>query len=295
VTGSSDHDLLLEVKKEVVEVVAFRNRGIATTEVADGFDAVLAKNGIKVPKDLDANRFVLHLYLNRGHDTRIERRDLISLRDQMEQNADLVAVLRNPRVNFEPDMKRRLVRATTAKIRHGEFAGTEHLATESEPFHTIDEALAERATFEAWRDSQQRVLKTMADWVAWQDYRASALARRSSGARVRVTRGGAADVLKRQFLRALVRGVWGVSLDGRTHEDVAAWLTVRGYPTTVSGVKNATRPYAKPAESVVAAVPAALELLRELVAEFPGLEVERLFGSKGHQAVRAYLAEVAAP
>jgi hypothetical protein len=242
----------------------------------------------------DANHFVLDLYLNRGHDTRVERRDLISLRDQMEQDADLVSILRSPRVKFEPDMKRRLVRATVAAIGHGDFAGTEQLATESEPFDTVEHALEERAVFEAWRDAQQRVLKTMADWQAWQDYRASVLARRRTGAGIWVTGGGAADVLKRQFLRALVRGTWGASLDGRTHEGVAGWLTARGYPTTLSAVKNATRPGNEPAEGVVAGVPASLELLRQLVAEFPGLEVERLFAPADAAAARVHLVGVSA-
>jgi hypothetical protein len=293
----SDHDLLLEVKKEVVEVVAFRNRGIATTASVEGSDPVLAKNGIKVPKGSVANDFVLEKYLTRTRDTRIERRDLISLRDQTEQDADLVSIPRNPRVNFEPDMKRRLVRATTATIRHGEFAGAEHLAAESEPFDTVEEALLERATFEAWRAQEgplnTGVLKTMDDWRSWDDYRASSYARRGAGAGIRVTRGGSADVLKRQFLRALVRGMWGISPGGRTHEDVAAWLSVRGYPTTVSAVKNATRSTSAPVEGAVAAVPASLELLRELIAEFPGLEVARVFAPEDSGAVRTFLSGLA--
>lgn len=286
----SDHEELLEVKKEVTEVVAFRNRGIATTAAAEGSDPVLAKNGIKVPRGVDANRFVLDLFLTRQHDTRVERRDLIPLREQMAQGADLVSILRSPRVNFEPDMKRRLVRASAATIGHGEFAGAIHLATESEPFETAEAALEERATFEAWRDRQKRVLKTEEDWEAWLDYRASTRARRGAGAGIRVGKGGAAGVLKRQFLRALVRGVWGVSLDGRTHEGVAAWLTGRGYPTSVSDVKNATRRCSALAEGAVAAAPASLALLRVLVAEFPGLEVDRLFAPGDADAVRACLA-----
>ena len=118
---------LLEVKKNALEVVVFRNRGIATTAAADGQDPVLAKNGIKVTTEHDANRFMLGLYLNRNHDTRVERRDWIPLRDQMEQEADLVSVLRSPRGNFEPAVKRRRVRTSVDAIGHGDFAGAEHL------------------------------------------------------------------------------------------------------------------------------------------------------------------------
>ena len=69
-------------------------------------------------------------------------------------------------------------------------------------------------------------------------------------------------MLKRQFLRALVRNLWGVALDGRTHEDVAHWLTVRGYSTTVSDVKNATRRNPAPVDGAVATVDSSLALLR---------------------------------
>jgi NAD-dependent oxidoreductase involved in siderophore biosynthesis len=75
---------------------------------------------------------------------------------------------------------------------------------------------------------------------------------------------------------------------------VAGWLTARGYPTTLSAVKNATRPGNEPAEGVVAGVPASLELLRQLVAEFPGLEVERLFAPADAAAARVHLVGVSA-
>lgn len=44
---------------------------------------------------------MLDLYLHCEHGTRIERQDLIPLRDQMQMDADLVSIKRNPRVNFE--------------------------------------------------------------------------------------------------------------------------------------------------------------------------------------------------
>ena len=282
-----DHAELLEVKKQAEEVVAFRNRGIATTDAADGSAPVLAKNGIKVPKGEDANRFVLEKYLGRNFDTRIARSELIPLREQLEKNADLVAILRAPRVNFEPDMKRRLVGAHVAEIRRGEFAGVQHLATTSEPYGTVEEALLTRSVFEAWRHVHKGVLKTKEDWDSWQDYFASTMTRRASGGSHRVTRGGSEDVLKRMFLRALVRGQWGLALGGRSHKDVARWLTERGHPTTLEVVKNATRPTSVLTERSVAFTPEAVALLRVLLAEFPGLEVARVFAADDLDAVQA--------
>lgn len=286
----SNRDELLEVKKRVREVVAFRNRGVTTTAVVKGSDPVVAKASIKVDRKIDASAYLLDRYLTREYDTTVERRDLISLREQMELDADLVSVLRAPRINLDPDMKRRLVRAREVLIQHGDRAGAAHLSTESEPFDTVDEMLAERALFDAWRHGQQRCLKTMEDWEAWQDYRAAATARRRSGATIRITQGGAADVFKRQFLRALVRGQWGVSLDGWQHGDVAAWLTERGYETSLHEVKNATRRSATLTEGVVAAVPATLDLLRVLVSRFPTLDVDKVFAASEVEQVRRAMA-----
>lgn len=289
-----DRELLLEVKKRALEVVAFRNRGIATTAPAGGSDPIVAKAGTKLPRGADASEFMLDLYLRRDYETRVPRRDLISLRDQMLLGADLVAVLRQPRVNLDPDMKRRLVNAREVEIRHGPFAGRRHLATDSEPFDTVDDLVSERVAFEAWRHERKRVLKTKGDWDDWRDFRASSVARKRAGGKVRVTGGGAADVLKRQFLRALVRGRWGLSLGQRAHADVAAWLTVRGFPTTVNEVKNASRAANEPTPHVVAAVEGSLKLLRVLQAEFPELHAETFFAVQDAAAVADAVARWAA-
>ena len=287
----SDHAELLEVKKQVIEVVAFRNRGIATTAYAEGSSPVLAKNGIKVAKGIDANRFVLGLYLDREYDTRVERRDLIPLRSQLEQNADLVSILRSLRVNFEPDMKRRLIGGVDVAIHHGEFAGRTHLSTQSEPFDTVEDAMLERAAFDEWRDGRNRVMKTESDWQDWLDYLASQNARARSGARIRVTSGGSTDVLKRQFLRALVRSIWGLSLGGRSHQAIADWLTASGYPTSLSAVKNATRKTLTAAEGCVAVTPASIALLRVLIARYPTLDIGRLFSTDDAEKARRQLAD----
>jgi hypothetical protein len=290
----SDHDELLEVKKTTGEVIAFRNRGIATTAPLAGSDPILARGGVKVARGTDANQFMMKLYLDRTYETVVERRDLISLRDQMIKNADLVSVLRQLRVNLDPDMKRRLVNPRVATVQSGEFAGREHLATESVAFDSVEDALGQRLLFESWRHGGKRVLKTMTDWQDWEDYRASRVARKRAGGGIRITRGGSAEVLKRQFLSALVRDTWGLSLAGRPHKEIAGWLTQHGYPTTVNQVKNATRPPAQPQVGVVAASPAALDLLRVILAEHPGFEIEMAFAPDDAVAIRAQLALPAA-
>lgn len=294
-TGAARRDAraeLLEVKKTAEEVIAFRNRGIATTGLPEGEQPILAKASVKVPREQNANDYMLDLYLGRTHDTRVQRRDLISLRDQMTRGVDLVGIDRNNlRVSLEPDMKRRLRDGRMAEITCGAYAEQSHLATASDAFGTVEEALMERQVFEVWRDQKQGVLKTTEDWASWCEFKAAMLARKRSGARVKVTKGGGQDVLKRQFLRAIVRGMWGLGLGPMTHQGVAQWLTAADFATSLNEVKNATRKGNAPVAGVVGASPGVVPLLRAIVTGFPSVEWPNFFAPEDADKMVQHLAE----
>ncbi len=294
-TGSARRDAraeLLEIKKTAEEVIAFRNRGIATTGLPEGEQPILAKASVKVPREQNANDYMLGLYLGRTHDTRVQRRDLISLRDQMTRGADLVGIDRNSlRVSLEPDMKRRLRDGHMAEIKCGSHAGQSHLATASDAHDTVEEALAERQVFEAWRHQHQGVLKTAEDWASWCEFKAATLARKRSGARVKVTKGGGEDVLKRQMLRALARGMWGLELGPMSHQEVAAWLSTAGFETSINEVKNGARKGNEPVAGVVGASPGVVPLLRAIVAGFPSVEWPNFFAPEDAVKMAQLLAE----
>ena len=246
-TGDSfvdDRATLLEVKKRAREVVAFRNRGIATTAPAVGSEPIVAKAGVKVERGVDANDYMLELYLNRTHETVLERCDLISLGEQLRLNADLVSVVRSLRINLEPDFKRDIIAAEDAEIGHGRFAGARHLATVSQPFETVEEAVAARAAFDGWRYGRQRVLKTLQDWEDWRVYQVSRRERRR-GSRGKAQkgqasnlRGGPVGVFKRHLLRALVSESWGLSMRGMTQRHAVERLNACGFEVKISDLKK---------------------------------------------------------
>ncbi|MGF7174354.1 DNA polymerase [Azospirillum doebereinerae] len=280
---------VLEVKRRASEVVSFRNRGIATTRIVGDSKPILAKSSVKAPADEDPNAYMLGLYRTRTYRTRETRRDFMPLRAQIESNADLVTVARKPRINLDPDMKRKLVNARMMPAHLADGETEEMLATDSVPYETVEEALMTMGAFHAWRDGRQRVLKTLGDWQDWDDYRAAGLVRMRVRGGIQVTRQGSAGVLKRQFLRALARGAWGISRDGWTNGELAAWLTQAGYPTTESDVKNAGRRSAKLVEHSVAASPAALALLRVILPEFPSLDLRAVFAEEELEMVMTSL------
>ena len=291
---------ILEVKRTALQVVSARNRAAFTALPAKGSKPVLAKGSVKVPDGVgDANDYLLGLYLDRRADTAVPRRDLIPLRDQWRENGDLVAVQRTPLLNMEPDLKRCLRAPRMVAIAGGPHAGRRHLATSSEPFATVEEMLETRALFIGWRHATGRCLKDMDDWHDWEDYRASTLAARGAARRPRRTAGGSADDLKRQFLRALVRGEWGLRLGRQTYRDIAEWLTGVGYRTSVDAVKNARRggDRASPKRRgdaplvphSVAATERTLELLKVLLERFPDFQYQEAFVAGHAEKIEAAL------
>ena len=274
--------LLVEYKKGASQLVVPRSRAAFTAVPAPGSKPILARGGIKVPRGTANPRDdLLGLHLDRTAETRNPREDLISRRDQYARDADLVSVPRQPRVNLEPDSKRHLTEPRMVAIAGGPHEGREHLATSSVPHPTVDAMAEERTLFDGWRHATGRGLKTMEDWNDWTDYRDTAPAARAAWRRPHRTAGGSADELKRPFLRALVRGWWGVGIGTRSHRSVAEWLTGAGYKTSLAAVKNATRPAAVPVEHSVAATERTLDLLYVLLDEYPEFEHGRAF-VRGH-------------
>jgi hypothetical protein len=277
---------LLEVKKQVLQVVTARNRAAFTAVGVGGSKKVTAKGSIKLPPGVtDADAFLLGLYLERDGKTAVSREDLIPLRRQWADDGDLVGVARQPKVNLEPDFKRLPIDARMEEIVGGPFAGRKHVAAGSRPHETAADMLEARTLFQGWRAGSGRCLKDMCDWADWQDYFAEVLAARSGGRRHRRSVGGSADTLKRQFLRALVRGEWGVGLSATRYQEVADWLTAAGYKTSLTAVKNAKRgsggddirSAAPLTPHSVAATDATVGLLLVILARYPSFDYRRAF------------------
>ncbi len=282
---------LLEYKRRALQLVTSRGRATFTAMPAPGSKPILAKGSIKVPREeASPNDYLLGVYLNRDPDTRIPREDLLPLRELWTGEKDLVAVDRNPLVSLEPDHKRRLVDARMVRIGGKPFEGKLHVATRSVPHETAEAMVEERGLAEGWRHGAGGCLKTMADWEDWIDYRESTLAARAAGRRPRRSAGGSADELKRQFLRAIVRGEWGVGIGRQSYARVAAWLTEAGYAASLTAVKNAARDTSVLTAHSVAKTDKTVALLSVILRAYPEFDFRKAFVS-GH--VRALVADPA--
>ena len=144
-----------------------KTRGTITVEGIDGEggEPVLARAGYKFedrPADpWDECERWIEVYSGRDRETHSRRRSLTPLRKQWREEADVVEVLTDVRLNLDFDLKREIVDPTDCE-------GL--LCADTRPWRTLEDFTSARDGLEAWKKAQRRVLKTCADLtdlVAW--------------------------------------------------------------------------------------------------------------------------------
>jgi hypothetical protein len=219
------------------------------------------------------NAYMVKLYLNRTPDSQTMMRPFISVRQQWTDDLDVFRVERAVRLNLEFDLKRKMGTPTLVPV-----ADTDHIAFDTEPWATVEEAEACRSAFKGWR--KQRCLLTLADHEDWLEFFGTLTKRRRTQAAGQATLNrtseGAIGIARRLFLRAYAQGMWGLS---RTmpYREVVEWLTTAGYETDENDLKNAKR--SPLAEDVLPPTPAVMAFLDLVKSKFPAVEVHRFVGS----------------
>lgn len=140
--------------------------------------------------------------------------------------------------------------------------------------------------FDNWR--KNNCLKTLDDWENWEDFHACKTQIQGSG--MRMTEEGSVGILRRAFLRAYTQSAFGLTKT-MGYEELAVWLTINGYPTSVDDCKSAKR-----AKLVGQCVPVTLRvvrMIRVLLQEFPGLALEALFKPEHLPQIRDLLNKTA--
>lgn len=259
---------ILECKHKVKQVIAMKTRGQLTAAEEPGYEPVIAKAGVQVPRDVaDHHKYMLDLYLDRVPGQRIEQHTLTSPRKQMLRNRDMVMETSERRLNLEPDLKRMPVNPRMVAV-----AGREHIALDSVPHATADIGIEHRLSLDNWRVNN--VVKTLDDWHGFEEYaQMQSTARKLSN--LRIKQGERADELMiRLFLRVFTQKALGVtkSLTYTAFGEFLAWL---GYPVKQSQIGSAKR--AKLILGAVPVIPKTVALLEQLLAQFPTFEYLSFF------------------
>lgn len=198
---------MMQLKHHAKQIISMKTRGQLTAELGDT-KPICAKAGIKAPKGVDENEWMVELFLDRYPGQKVERKHLASARDQWLKELDLISIHTEQTLNLEYDFKRRPVNPRMVEVRHpksGEMV--EHLSFDTIPWNTVDEGLDARTYFDEWRVNN--CLKTMEDWDNWMDF--YKVRRYLKGTGVKYLEDGSEGIFKVQMLRAITQGGWGLA------------------------------------------------------------------------------------
>jgi hypothetical protein len=220
-----------ETKHVIGRALVTKTRGTITAAGIDGEggDPVLARAGYKFedrPADpWDECERWIELYSARDYETHSRRSSLTSLREQWRDEADVVEVLTDVRLNLDFDLKREIIDPTDCE-------GL--LCADTRPWRTLEDFTRARDGLEAWKKAQRRVLKTcvdLTDLVTWTAYHEGL---KVSGSTAQSGRPPFVNAFMRAMVRDLLDAAW-------PHKRLADFLTDNGFPTGLDTVKQAKR------------------------------------------------------
>lgn len=197
---------MMQLKHHTKQVISMKTRGQLTSELGNT-KPVCAKAGVKPPKGVNENTWMVTKFLDRYAGEKIERSHLASARDMWLKEMDLVSIHTMQTLNLEWDFKRCPINPRMVKVRHpvsGEMV--EHLSFDTVPWNSVDEGLDARTYFDEWRVNN--CLKTMEDWDNWMDF--YKVRRYLKGTGVKYLEDGSEGIFKVQMLRAITQGGWGL-------------------------------------------------------------------------------------
>lgn len=269
---------MMQLKHHAKQIISLKTRGQITAELGDT-KPVCAKAGVKPPKSVDENQWMVELFLDRKPGQKVKRKHLASARDMWLKEMDLVTIYTEQRLNLEYDFKRRPVNPRMVKVRHPVTnEQVEHLSFDTVPWNTVDDGLTARTYFDEWRVNN--CLKTMEDWDNWMDFYKVRLFLRGTHLKYKAEE-GSAGIFKLQMLRAITQGKWGVPEQPkrapRGHYDkLVAMFEDAGFDEiTKKDLLNAKG--RKLHEAVLPFTPRMLPMLSWFVRQYPTVDLHQVF------------------
>lgn len=271
---------ILELKHQAKQLIGAKTRAQYTVIPSDGFAPVLAKGGVKVDRSVgDQSAYMVQAYLNRYPGQLTDGSHLTSAREMFLEHKDMMNENKEILLNMEFDHKRELVAPTIIDVQ-----GQSHISLQSKPHHSLDDMLFTRLRFDRWR--KNNCMKTMDDWINWQDR--LAMSKASNNKSINLKKDETSDnLMARLFLRFYGHEQAGIGKSDISAPQLALWLTELGYPIKATAVRSAGR--SKLIEGAVPLTELTIKLAKLLVAKFPNFNPERLFVASTRPQLREAL------
>ncbi|MCG3864476.1 MULTISPECIES: hypothetical protein [unclassified Photobacterium] len=258
---------ILELKHRARQIVAIKTRGQLTTMPYEGYPVVTAKAGVKTPRGINANDYMVDLYLHRVPGQLTDGSHLTSTREMFLQQSDLLNVEREICLNLEFDHKRQLIEPIIRTAND-----LPHISFQTKPHQTVNDMTATRLRFDRWR--LNNCLKTLNDWSSFEDRLAMGLAILSSNVRLKPQE-RSDELLLRLFLRFCTQHESMGSVGSMNANELAKYFDSIGYSVKAATIRNAKRQ-----KVILSAVPVTrltVELFKVLAQKFPNMDIKSLF------------------
>lgn len=276
---------ILETKGRVNGVIVMKTRGTLSQDpIYDNgapLPPIIAKAGQRIdqkPEDKwELNRLYLDVFRNRTFETKFTFPMKISLSRQWIEDADLVDLSRTERINMDYDFKRQFDQITE---REGCIAAT------TKPWATIDEFIDFRSDVDHFRKNNGRVIKTVADFRAFERWREIRNKHNAAGLKQDVANTVAMTLL----LRGLATGRFEVK---PSKAKIVNFANDVGLYFTLDMAHNARRRKGVDHPKLVDAVnEKEAAVVASAIEKFPGLNLDK-FALRGNEA-EGQIAEIVA-
>ena len=233
-------DECLKVKHRIKQPLGWRTRGQATLLEDGSHPIVLAKAGIRTPReqetDEEQNRWIVYEFINRSPDSKFLVDYAPSIRELILDGDKDWMILENKnekRLAMEYDWKRRPLDNSAVER---EIMGTPHLFFDTVPWENVHLFAHWRINWQSYNKVNQNTLKSVR---AFRDFGTYAYQEKSPTKRT-PTKDTEQQLIKKEWAAAFSQGLWGfdnVATKFRRKE-FAAWMTSHGIPMEFYDVEN---------------------------------------------------------
>ena len=220
----------LKVKHRIKQPLGWRTRGQATLKEMAGEPIVLAKAGIRTPRELETdeqqNQWIIYSFINRSTNSKFLVDYAPSIRDIIldgDKDWMIHENVNEKRLAMEFDWKRRAVGSSAVER---PINGESHLYFETQPWDNVKYFASCRRKWSEYNRLEVKCLKRLDALKGFEIY----LYRDSTGVKRMPRTDTERSLIRKEFAAAFAQGLWGFDkVDPKfRRKEFAEWMTKNG-------------------------------------------------------------------